>query len=235
MNDLPSPENNRKKELIYGIFILLTIILVSLAVIVKLTISDNSDESSIVSNASTELEKALNEQDGPQYKQSEIEAKNLQQVKIGSRAPKWTLEYVSGLLPDHARKKFELDNEGSTNMVSLDSFKGEPLMLEFIATWCPHCKAMVPIVAKSVKNSGVNYVMIGAAKEPKKILRRFHKDYSGVQSPGIVVMGDEKTNKQYNIVGTPTMVFIDKNGIVKSIRTGEISSKELDKELESIK
>ncbi len=49
-------------------------------------------------------------------------------VPMGSAAPDFTLPALDG------------------KTYSLSSFKGKPVVLEFMATWCPHCRDEAPII-----------------------------------------------------------------------------------------
>lgn len=65
--------------------------------------------------------------------------------------------------------------------------KNPNVVLEFFATWCPHCKAMQPIVEEMAKNrSDVVFVQVDVDR-------------------------NEELSEAYGIEGTPTFYFV-KNG-----------------------
>lgn len=120
------------------------------------------------------------------------------------------------------------------NPIKLADYEGKPMMIEFIATWCPHCNKVAPRVAKALKDyPEVEYLMVGSANEPPKKVEAFHKKYN---LPGDVGIDSKKlaTIRIYQGTGYPTFAFLDRNHKVKSLDTGEPTVASLKAQLKAI-
>jgi thiol-disulfide isomerase/thioredoxin len=123
----------------------------------------------------------------------------------------------------HPAPDFELvSTEGKT--IRLSDFRGKPVILNFWATWCGPCRAEFPEFQKAAVDNADRLVIIGinntTADQPDLIpdfLREF-----GVTFP-IVLDEKGETVKTYRILGLPTTVFIDSNGIVNEVFTGPLN------------
>ena len=145
-------------------------------------------------------------------------------------APSATVETaprVGRLAPD-----FELaDIDGQS--VSLESLRGQYVMLNFWATWCGPCRAEMPFMQEIYENSewseaGVIIVAVNVGESATQA-RAFMDDFGF----GFRVLLDSatKTAAEYNIRGIPTTFFIDRDGIIRDIRVGTFRSRA---EIESI-
>lgn len=127
----------------------------------------------------------------------------------------------------------EFSVKGVDGEITLDEYKDEPLLIEFIATWCPHCNKVAPRLQQALEIEPTESLMVGAANEPEKKVILFHEKYN---LPGEVGFDDKDltTITMYQGTGYPTLVFLDKDHEVVSIQTGEPSVSELVKSLELI-
>jgi len=115
--------------------------------------------------------------------------------------------------------------------LSLSSFRGKYVLLEFWGSWCVPCRKGNPHLKElyyRYKDKGFDIIGIAKDDDTKDAwLKAVEKD--GLPWHQILV-GDLDT--KYNITSYPTKIFIDKQGIIIG-RYGE-EEKELDEQLKSI-
>jgi peroxiredoxin len=113
---------------------------------------------------------------------------------------------------------------------TLSQFKGKTVVLEFLATWCPHCQNDAPMMNKlneaykdkNVQMLGINASQFGHKYEDEKDtspvtlddLKWFHDTFT-VTYP-LLFDPVVKTGLEYGIKGYPTVYIVDKNGVVAS-------------------
>ena len=123
----------------------------------------------------------------------------------------------------------------------LASLKGKPVVLFFWAHWCGDCKQESPILAEIAKEYAAKglivvaptqrygYVARGEAAAPSdetkyidEVRRKFYSDLLNVTAPI-----SEENFKNYGASTTPTVVLIDRQGIVRLYHPGTMSLEEL--------
>lgn len=123
----------------------------------------------------------------------------LAEARVGGQAPAFVLEDADGQL------------------VSLKDFRGKPLVIHFWATWCPYCKKLQPgLQALADEHADRGLVLLGISfredegATPQAVLEsRGHRFRT-------LVGGDEVAD-MYGVRGTPTTVFIDRDGNISGM------------------
>ncbi len=117
----------------------------------------------------------------------------------GLRTPDFTLRDISD-------KTFRL----STQL-------GRPMVIFFGTTWCPACRAEMPYFKElydKYSARGLKFVYIDINESPSRVAR-FAKENS---FPYIVLVDtDGAVAQDYNIIGVPTMILLDKKGFLKGV------------------
>ena len=125
--------------------------------------------------------------------------------------------------------------------VNLSSLKGRPVLLFFWAHWCPDCKADVPIIASVRKRFApqglavigptrlYGYVAGGDPAPPaaekeyiEQVRRRYYAALDGMPTP-ISAANFEK----YGASTTPTLVLLDREGVVRLYHPGAVTENEI--------
>ncbi|MGD0099510.1 MAG: TlpA disulfide reductase family protein [Acidobacteriota bacterium] len=103
--------------------------------------------------------------------------------------------------------------------ISLDQYKGKVVMLDFWATWCGPCRMTMPLLEKLQKEYPNNMVLLAINLEESRDTVR---DYIRQQGLNSHVLLDEKGSlgEVYGTEAIPMQVLIDKEGIVRDIKTG---------------
>lgn len=104
--------------------------------------------------------------------------------------------------------------------VKLSDYKGQKVMLNFWATWCPPCKAEMPDMEALHKEKGEEIKIVSVNIDPDNDVAGFVDEY-GLTFP-ILLDKKEDVMKQYQIISIPTTFFIDENGVIKQKIIGAI-------------
>lgn len=122
-----------------------------------------------------------------------------------------------------AAPSFQLtDIDGQS--VSLSDFQGEPVLLNFWATWCGPCRMEMPYIQEvhnrwSEQGLVVLAVNIG---ESLTTVEGFIQDYS-LSFPVLLDL-EGNVAERYNIRGIPATYFIDSGGVIRDIQIGAFRS-----------
>ncbi|HEX4620561.1 MAG TPA: redoxin domain-containing protein [Myxococcaceae bacterium] len=104
-----------------------------------------------------------------------------------------------------------LDN-GET--VSLDQFKGRPLVLNFWATWCGPCKMEHPVLSWGAREFNGQVQFLGLlSTDSKENAVQFVRE-NGSSYPQLLDV-DGMVGVDYGIAGVPETYFIDSQGIIR--------------------
>ena len=115
-------------------------------------------------------------------------------------------------------------SDGST--LTKASIAGKPVLFVFFASWCPHCQAEAPkLKALSQANPDLQIVAIGVGNnESQKDIWGFQKQFD---LPFATYDDGGKAASVYGITSYPTLVAMDKGGMIRDRDTGEVSQDRL--------
>jgi thiol-disulfide isomerase/thioredoxin len=125
-------------------------------------------------------------------------------LQPGSEAPWFSAEGVDGT-------KVSLSGNGSS--------RGEPTLLVFSATWCPHCNNEAPLISElAEENEDLNVIMAGIDGEdnPGKV-EQFVEEY-GIQGEALY---QPSLGQTYQVTSYPTTYIIDAEGQIVGANSGE--------------
>lgn len=134
----------------------------------------------------------------PVVKESNSQAKEVTRgTSVGQVAPDFTLEKTDG------------------TKITFKDLEGNPAVLVFWTAWCPVCKEEAPKINKlaaEFESKGVKVIGINIGESDARV-------NEGIKDFGIryAVAKDKDTtvSRSYKVVGTPTVVFLDKKGEVQ--------------------
>ena len=110
----------------------------------------------------------------------------------------------------------------SGELFKLSEHKGQVVLLDFWATWCPPCRASLPALSEvRAHYQGDERVWVGTVNKerlPTTRLSAFFKQLK-VTLP-IVLDNSGRINARYQVSALPTMVIIGKDGLVKRTQVG---------------
>ena len=117
---------------------------------------------------------------------------------------------------------------------SLSDLRGQPVVLNFWATWCPPCRAEMPDLVKAYethKDSGLVIVGINEQDEEAKALA--FMDQYGIEFPVILDSRGDLASL-YAARGLPATFFIDRNGNVVETWSGMLTPDILEERLQRL-
>jgi peroxiredoxin len=121
---------------------------------------------------------------------------------------------------------FQLKNLDGKS-ITLSALRGQPVLLNFWATWCGPCRSEMPYIQQlsgdpTWKARGLVILAVNL-QESEATVRKFMADNAFSFTVLLDTTGD--TSRLYNISAIPTTYIIDKDGIIKSDHVGAFSSK----------
>ncbi len=131
---------------------------------------------------------------------------------------------------------FSFPNEkGSIISFADQQFKGKPVVVQIMGSWCPNCLDESKFLAEFYKqNRALDIAIVGLAFEHAKTEEKAFssikklKDKVGIEYPILLAQygsvdkqkAQEKLPMLNHVLSYPTTIFIDKQGKVRKIKTG---------------
>ncbi len=118
--------------------------------------------------------------------------------------------------------------QDSQNKVTLSQFKGQIVVLNFWATWCPPCIEEMPSLVQMqqrMRDKGVTVVAVSVDVDDGNY-RRFLRDHNVTLLS--VRDADQKSNSLYGTFKFPETYVIDRNGVVRRKFIGAVDWTEKD-------
>jgi len=114
---------------------------------------------------------------------------------------------------------FQLNSMGG-KAVSLDSLKGQIVLVNFWASWCGPCRKEMPILEQLNRQyRGKGVTLVGVNVEPDSAAATDWLKATPVSFP-ILFDVDSKVSKLYQVEGMPNTVILDRKGNVRYIHRG---------------
>lgn len=140
----------------------------------------------------------------------------------------------TGLEKGNLAPDFEL-NLVNGETVKLSDFRGEKVVLNFWATWCPPCRAEMPDLQKYHEENDDAVILAVNLTETEKSQKNVD---SFLEEYGITfnVLADENTivANLYNAHALPTTYFIDSEGKVYNMAQGPVNYDMIKKQIDSM-
>jgi peroxiredoxin len=144
---------------------------------------------------------------------------------------------ATGTQVGQAPPDFVLD-DAQGQPVSLASFHGRPVLLIFWASWCTHCQKTMPLIEtlyEQYSDQGFEAIGVsvpGLSGETKESALAYVQQ-KGITFP-IVFDEEASTYREYQVVGVPTLIFVDRNGVIISNHPGEMDLQSLQAQIQQL-
>ncbi|HNO64904.1 MAG TPA: TlpA disulfide reductase family protein [Tepidiformaceae bacterium] len=114
-----------------------------------------------------------------------------------------------------------VDARDPSKVVKLSDYRGKAVILNWFASWCDPCKNEIPEFQAAQEKLGDQLVVLGVdyLEQPADavgILDKFGATYPAVLD------GAGTVARHYRVTYMPTTFFIDKDGVLRVIKTGEV-------------
>ena len=119
----------------------------------------------------------------------------------GQLAPDFTLETTSG------------------QEVNMTQYRGgQPAIIFFWATWCPHCRKQLKELTQNrqaIEANGIVLILVDVGESLQKV-----SEYINANNISFDIFIDESTEtaNAYEIVGVPTFFFINREGFIIDVK-----------------
>ncbi len=118
--------------------------------------------------------------------------------------------------------------------VSLSDYRGQPVVLNFWATWCGPCRAEMPHlqdVYEAHRDAGL--VVLGVnvretREEAVGFLRELGVDFPVLLDPDLAAV------ERYSVTSLPITFFIDRDGTIRTLVVGGMTRRVLDERVATI-
>lgn len=113
--------------------------------------------------------------------------------------------------------------------LSLAALKGQPVAINFFASWCLPCRAEHPLLGQIAQEYGIAVIGI-AYKDKPEDARRYLDDLG---NPYAAVGADEsgRAGIEFGLTGVPETYILDRDGIVRYRLAGPIAPDNLKDQL----
>jgi cytochrome c biogenesis protein CcmG/thiol:disulfide interchange protein DsbE len=137
-------------------------------------------------------------------------------------------ELPSALL-DKPAPEFKLPALAGGADVSLDSLKGQVVVINFFASWCVPCRVEHPVLMRLAEQE--HLPLYGIAYKDKvedsvRVLKQLGDPYRSV---GVDI--DGRTGIDFGVYGVPETYVIDKTGRIRKRFVGPLGAEAVEKEL----
>lgn len=129
-----------------------------------------------------------------------------QEVRIGEKCPDIRLSPILNYYRSSAR---------------ISDFRGKVLILDFWATWCSPCVALLPVNDSLQQEFGKRICILGVCYQPTRVVGSFLTEMNKFRKVHpITLTSDTILEKIFPHTYLPHVVWIDPKGIVRSITEG---------------
>ncbi|WP_206915819.1 TlpA family protein disulfide reductase [Alicyclobacillus suci] len=124
-----------------------------------------------------------------------------------------------------------LDNK----IVNTSELVDKPIFINIWASWCPPCNEETPDIVRAYKQYGSKVVFLSVnatSQDNMTDVEQFIQHY-GITWP-VALDKTGSVLKEYRVVGFPTSLFVNRQGIITNVNLGLITAQNLNDQLQRI-
>lgn len=157
-------------------------------------------------------------------------------IVVGALAgPNWmgsSSALVGEAVPDLRAEIVAGDGAASHDRIDLNALNGRVVLVDFWASWCPPCRASIPILNR-VLSRHPDVIGLGVNVEPELSplgVVRAHASFRAA-FPSVQDGRNLDFQRRFGVTSLPTMVLVGADGIVRDVHSGVPSESWLDDRL----
>lgn len=116
---------------------------------------------------------------------------------------------------------------GSASVWRIGQLRGRPLVINLWTTWCPPCRREMPMLTQAAKaERRATILLVNQSERPAQISAFLRAQ--GLDPEYIALDPNGMLGEMIGARALPTTLFIDRDGTVRQVHTGEITKVQLD-------
>ena len=127
-----------------------------------------------------------------------------------------------------------VDARDTSKVIKLSDFRGKAVIVNWYASWCGPCKNEIPALIKAQEALEDDLVVLGVDFLESSAAATSILDDFGATYPAVLDASGSVAEHYRTSGGVPVSFFIDKEGILRATRRGELYEKDLSGFLEQV-
>jgi thiol-disulfide isomerase/thioredoxin len=122
-------------------------------------------------------------------------------------------------------------NDLSGNLVRMSDYAGQPVLINAWATWCPPCRAEMPLLNEYfLEHKDEGFVILAVNAGEKQALVDQFIGQSGFTFP-VLLDPDSESLSRMGVFSFPTSILVGRDGTVKKVHVGIITPETMENEI----